>query len=182
MEQDLNLPGPLGIIHIQHVTPMELKCLHEKTSMQSRFWQLGFGPCYLAPLHVSPHAPSLELICRWSKNLLSCLLLFWLKVLGSWVLLFYKEILKHHLTETKSQLSLVKRATLNPQVLKSDMVSWKSCLFKMKKGYNSSWQFTGHWSPLTFFLFYNNCFLSLSTAEHTATLRAKMVQGSHRNG
>lgn len=74
--QDLNLSGPLGIINVQHVTPMQFKCLHEQTATQSRFWQLPFGPRYLAPLHVPPHAPSLELIRRRFKNSLSCLLLF----------------------------------------------------------------------------------------------------------
>lgn len=40
--------------------------------------------------YVPPHAPSLELIHRLFKNLLNCLLLFWLKLLCYWLLLFYK--------------------------------------------------------------------------------------------
>lgn len=61
--------------------------------------------------YVPPHAPSLELIHRLFKNLLNCLLLFWLKLLCYWLLLFYKQILTYHSTEIRFWLSLVKCIT-----------------------------------------------------------------------
>jgi len=66
------------------------------------------------------------------------------------------------------------------------MVSWESCLFKIKKFTTASASTLITEAPSHFFLFHNNLFLLLSAAVQKATLRANTVQvsqcvmGKHR--